>query len=83
MYPRSWSAYENLINEFGCKIIEMEISFREIVFTYGTICLYLEAPVENHINPNTYDLHLVVSQYGIGNYEEAYKDFEEFSVIFN
>jgi hypothetical protein len=83
MYPRRWSAYENLINEFGCKIVEMEIDFQDIAFTYGTICLYLETSVSEHMNPSSYHLNLVVSQYGIGNYEEAYKDFEEFSVIFN
>lgn len=83
MSPRKWSAYESLMNEFGCRIIEMELEFENIVLTYDTISLYLNSKIEQHLNPEGMVLQCGVNIYGIGNYEEALKDLEEYSVVFN
>jgi hypothetical protein len=38
---------------------------------------------EQFSNEDDWELDLAVQNYGFGNYEEALKDYEEYSVIFN
>lgn len=80
------SGYNSLINEFGSKLIEMEADFYELKLTANLIKKYLSMTVEQHLDHKIEDdelVFLIIDQYGIGNYEEARQDLEEFSVVFN
>jgi len=80
------SGYNSLINEFGSKLIEMESDFYELKLTANLIKKYLSMTVEQHLDHKIEDdelVFLIIDQYGIGNYEEARQDLEEFSVVFN
>lgn len=80
------SGYNSLINEFGSKLIEMESDFYDLKLTAGLIKQYLSMTVEQHLDHKIEDgelVFLIIDQYGIGNYEEARQDLDEFSVVFN
>lgn len=80
------SGYNSLINEFGSKLIEMESDFYELKLTANLIKKYLSMTVEQQLDHKIEDdelVFLIIDQYGIGNYEEARSDFDEFSVVFN
>ena len=80
------SGYNSLINEFGSKLIEMESDFYELKLTANLIKKYLSMTVEQQLDHKIEDdelVFLIVDQYGIGNYDEARQDLEEFSVVFN
>ena len=80
------SGYNSLINEFGSKLIEMESDFYELKLTSNLIKKYLSMTVEQQLDHKIEDdelVFLIIDQYGIGNYDEARQDLEEFSVVFN
>lgn len=80
------SGYNSLINEFGSKLIEMESDFYELKLTANLIKKYLSMTVEQQLDHKIEDdelVFLIIDQYGIGNYDEARQDLEEFSVVFN
>lgn len=80
------SGYNSLINEFGSKLIEMEADFYELKLTANLIKKYLLMTIEQQLDHKIEDdelVFLIIDQYGIGNYEEARQDLEEFSVVFN
>lgn len=80
------SGYNSLINEFGSKLIEIEADFYELKLTANLIKKYLSMTVEQQLDHKIEDdelVFLIIDQYGIGNYEEARQDLEEFSVVFN
>lgn len=80
------SGYNSLINEFGSKLIEIEADFYELKLTPNLIKKYLSMTVEQQLDHKIEDdelVFLIIDQYGIGNYEEARQDLEEFSVVFN
>lgn len=80
------SGYNSLINEFGSKLIEIETDFYELKLTANLIKKYLSMTVEQQLDHKIEDdelVFLIIDQYGIGNYEEARQDLEEFSVVFN
>ena len=80
------SGYNSLINEFGSKLIEIEADFHELKLTANLIKKYLSMTVEQQLDHKIEDdelVFLIIDQYGIGNYEEARQDLEEFSVVFN
>ena len=80
------SGYNSLINEFGSQLIEMESDFYELKLTSNLIKKYLSMTVEQQLDHKIEDdelVFLIIDQYGIGNYDEARQDLEEFSVVFN
>jgi len=80
------SGYNSLINEFGSKLIEIEADFHELKLTANLIKKYLSMTVKQQLDHKIEDdelVFLIIDQYGIGNYEEARQDLEEFSVVFN
>ena len=80
------SGYNSLINEFGSKLIEMEADFYELKLTANLIKKYLLMTIEQQLDHKIEDdelVFLIIDQYGIGNYEEAQQDLDEFSVVFN
>jgi hypothetical protein len=73
-----------LVEEFGSKMVELEVTLEEMMFTRRLIERYLDSTVEEQFsNEDDWELDLAVQNYGFGNYEEALKDYEEYSVIFN
>ena len=79
------SSYARLVEEFGSKLIEMEVTLEEMIYTRRVILHYLDSSVMQHLDPPEEDwlLHVAIENYGVGNYEEAIKDNEEYSTIFN
>ncbi len=80
------SSLRNLLDEYGSKIIEIEVPFDEVKLTYKLINQYLNSTPTEHLDFRSETdevIYAVVGQYGIGNYIDAYKDLEEYSVIFN
>lgn len=80
------SSYRTLLDAYGSKIIELDVDFNDILLTYNLIKKYLELTITEQIDLMSDEdnvMYHIISQYGIGNYDEAYKDYEEFSVIFN
>jgi hypothetical protein len=81
---RRVSSYSGLVEEFGSKMVELEVTLEEMMFTRRLIERYLDSTVEEQFsNEDDWELDLAVQNYGFGNYEEALKDYEEYSVIFN
>jgi hypothetical protein len=65
-------------------MVELEVTLEEMMFTRRLIERYLDSTVEEQFsNEDDWELDLAVQNYGFGNYEEALKDYEEYSVIFN
>ncbi len=65
-------------------MIELEVSLEEMMFTRRLIERYLDSTVDEQFsNEDDWELDLAIQNYGVGNYEEALKDYEEYSVIFN
>ena len=80
------SSFRNLLDQYGSKLIEMEVDFYELKLTANLIKQYLSMTVEQHLDHKIEDgelVFLIIDQYGIGNYEEAQQDLDEFSVVFN
>lgn len=80
------SSLKHMIEEYGSKLIEMEADFYELKLTANLIKKYLSMTVEQQLDHKIEDdelVFLIIDQYGIGNYEEARQDLEEFSVVFN
>jgi hypothetical protein len=81
---RRVSSYSGLVEEFGSKMVELEVTLEEMMFTRRLIERYLDSTVEEQFsNEDDWELDLAIQNYGFGNYEEALKDYEEYSVIFN
>jgi hypothetical protein len=80
------SALTPLTNEFASKLIEKECSFEELFMTASLIREYLSASISDHVEASfdeDHYLNLIVSSYGIGEYDEAEKDLFEFLALFN
>ena len=82
----SISALENLSNEFGSKLMELDCDFVEMTLTVKLLDKYVKAGVIDHIDAQ-YDeeseLFEMVAFYGVGNYKEAELDLLEFKATFN
>jgi hypothetical protein len=80
------SGMKHLVEEYGSSLVETEVTFDELKLTAKLIREYLKLTPTQHIDYASDEdnyLSLIIQQYGIGNYEEAKKDLDEFSVLFN
>jgi|688.fasta_scaffold220620_4 hypothetical protein len=80
------SSYDKLVNEFASSLIENEVTFDDLKLTASIIREYIKMDPIAHLHQNIDDnifLWQIIQQYGIGNYDDAKRDLDEFSALFN